>query len=82
MTDDTIRAALDAAWRAECIARAEANNCIPEPCKRACKWCAAGSAAAIAAFHKRLAGRHNLGRVGIFTNDELAALIEEAARHE
>ena len=47
---DPIRAALDAACRAECMARARVNECQDEPCGQICEWCKKGTTAAIAAF--------------------------------
>jgi len=77
MTDPAIRAALDAAWQAECAARDRVNECDPMPCTSACPWCAAGSAAAIAAFLRALPKSLQ----GEFLKS-LAAVVEEAARHE
>jgi hypothetical protein len=50
MTDPTILAALDAACRAECMARARVNECQDEPCAEICRWCRKGATAAVAAF--------------------------------
>ena len=51
---DPIRAALDAACRAECMARARVNECQDEPCGQICGWCKKGTTAAIAAFLRAL----------------------------
>ena len=47
---DPIRVALEAAYRAECMARARVNECQDEPCGQICGWCREGATAAIAAF--------------------------------
>ena len=56
MTDAAIKKALEVAGWAECEARAKVNECDEGRCPRAapCQWCAAGAAAAIAAFLRAL----------------------------
>jgi len=89
MTDPAIRAALDAAWQAECVARDRVNECEPTPCTSACPWCAAGSVASIAAFLRALPAHHMRRKLGQnrydvdgTTTKRLAAAVEEAARDD
>jgi hypothetical protein len=58
---DPIRAALDAACRAECMARARFNECQDEPCGQICGWCKKGTTAAIAAFLRALPDQYTQG---------------------
>jgi hypothetical protein len=78
---DPIRAALDAAWRAECMARACINECQDEPCGQICGWCKKGTTAAIAAFLRALPINHS--RVPFYAYwHPLARAVEDAAKED
>ena len=80
---DAIRAALDAAAHAECVARAGVNECEPQACRAPCKWCAAGATAAVAAFLRALPACDVLmdrsGDLGMHSTVTLAAAVEATA---
>jgi hypothetical protein len=87
--DPAIRAALNAAWQAECVTRARVNECEPMSCTRACPCCAAGSVASIVAFLRALPAHHMRRKLGQnrydvdgTTTKRLAVAVEEAARDE
>lgn len=50
MLGSNIKAALEAAIEAECVARAALNECQQAACPSPCRWCQAGATAAVAAF--------------------------------
>jgi len=78
---DPIRAALDAAWRAACMARACINECQDEPCGQICGWCKKGTTAAIAAFLRALPINHS--RVPFYAYwHPLARAVEDAAKED
>ena len=78
---DPIRAALDKACRAECMARARFNECQDEPCGQICGWCKKGTTAAIAAFLRALPINHS--RVPFYAYwHPLARAVEDAAKDQ
>lgn len=88
MTADPIRDALEAAAWADCEARARVNDCEDKRCPRRepCQWCAAGSAAAVAAFLRALPPCDVLmdrgNNRGMHSTRTLAAAVEAAGGND
>jgi len=85
MSDEAIKAALEAACWAECEARARVNECEEKRCPRRepCQWCKAGAAAAIAAFlHDRARTLRQTMGLQVYADfcEAEAAAVERAAK--